>query len=162
MKTDLDLMEMATELDRQRKSKRDFIVDTPAMRFAAGTDGAVALEVPQIDLGRIPLRPTAHQQFANATGVNGTRVIIIATSNDASRLEKALRHRFRTYCFGGGPPFASACYDRLPKIWGGEAGDIPMPSDWQRWGWDGESFSMRLALDMLEEHLRLVQEEVLV
>jgi len=87
---------------------------------------------------------------------------VIATSNDASRLEKALRHRFRCYTFGAGGPFAEACVERLAAIWQRETGGLDLPCGWQSWGWDGDEFSMRLALDLMQEHLNLVQREVAV
>jgi hypothetical protein len=85
---------------------------------------------------------------------NRYNVVVIATSNDMTRLEKALRHRFRWAYFDDGPEFAQACLDRLPVIWDTESGGLPMPQI--AWGIDereGKGFSMRLALDQMENAL---------
>jgi replication-associated recombination protein RarA len=94
------------------------------------------------------------------------RVIIIATSNDTSRLEKALLHRFQRYTFDAGPKFAKAFNEWIEMLWLIETGDLDMPADHHLWGYeldriaagDGE-FSARLALDRME---RVLSERKLV
>ncbi len=84
------------------------------------------------------------------------RVIIVATSNDSSRLETALRDRFQTYYFSAGPSFAQAVNDWLPSVWTEEIGpDVEMPYGYADFGWEGEQFSARRALDRLEKYIML-------
>ena len=73
MKTGKTLTELATELDRQQKSKRDFIADSRKL-FMNPTDGNL-----EIDFGlganepsireSFPLRHIAHRQLATHTGI---------------------------------------------------------------------------------------------
>jgi replication-associated recombination protein RarA len=84
------------------------------------------------------------------------RTVVVATSNDASRIDRALLQRFRIYGFNAGLVFAECARERLAEIWKLEAGDVDMPSDWLSWGWIGNEFSMRVALEIMQEHLSLV------
>ena len=85
------------------------------------------------------------------------------TSNNAMRLEKALRHRFKTYTFSAGVCFAEAACERMTWVWQQEAGgEVDLPHGWQKWGWDGDEFSMRKALDTMQDHLVLLEQGVLV
>jgi replication factor C small subunit len=78
------------------------------------------------------------------------RLIVIATSNDASGLDEALLQRFDIYPFSCGPSFADACADRLNEIWEKETGgDVPMPPEVTLMGWRNNSYSMRRALSAL-------------
>jgi hypothetical protein len=83
------------------------------------------------------------------------RSIVVATSNGAGGLDKALLQRFDAFAFGSGKFFSQACQERLEAIWLAEAGQEPMPPDWRNWGWDGEHFSMRSALAAMELCLRM-------
>ena len=83
------------------------------------------------------------------------RSIVVATSNGAGGLDKALLQRFDAFAFGSGKFFSQACQERLEAIWLAEAGQEPMPADWRNWGWDGEHFSMRSALAAMELCLRM-------
>ena len=75
------------------------------------------------------------------------RLIVIATSNDASGLDEALLQRFDVFPFSGGPTFADACPERLAWIWQQEAGpDVPMPPEMAQMGWRKDNYSMRRAL----------------
>lgn len=87
------------------------------------------------------------------------RAIVVATSNDATGLELALRDRFRDhwYVFGSGRPFAESCQYRLIQIWYAEAGAVDMPYGWQQWGWVEKEFSMRRALDEMAGALRKLE-----
>ena len=49
------------------------------------------------------------------------RLIVVATSNDASGLDEALLQRFDIFPFSAGPTFAEACHERLAWIWEQEA-----------------------------------------
>jgi replication-associated recombination protein RarA len=78
------------------------------------------------------------------------RLIVIATSNDASGLDEALLQRFDIYPFSCGPSFADACADRLNEIWEKETGsNAPMPPEVALMGWRNNSYSMRRALSAL-------------
>ena len=78
-------------------------------------------------------------------------VIVIATSNDATGLSTALRQRFKQYFFTGGPSFAESAIDYLVAIWEKEVAGYPAPTNMDEWGWDGDSYSVRLALDKMQD-----------
>ncbi len=80
-------------------------------------------------------------------------VIVVATSNGAEKLQPALLQRFTTLRFSAGPAFAAACEDMLTGIWSKECPGKPIPPGWQSWGWTGDNFSLRLALDQMQAHL---------
>lgn len=77
--------------------------------------------------------------------------VVVATSNGAASLDRALIERFKPYFFGNGPAFVEACLDSLTAIWSKETGGASLPADWIGWGWRNGEFSMRLALDELED-----------
>ncbi len=81
-------------------------------------------------------------------------LIVVATTNDASALDPALLERMRYFRFDGGRFFAEACSCRLEGIWAAERHGEDMPFGWQSWGWVGKRFSMRRALQELENQLR--------
>lgn len=86
------------------------------------------------------------------------RCVVVATSNGAAGIERALLQRFRIYHFGGGPDFAEEVTERLERVWKEEVGEggPEMPAGWMRWGWErdrvtgGECFSMRVALGQMQ------------
>jgi hypothetical protein len=79
---------------------------------------------------------------------------VIATSNNAAKLEKPLRHRFKPFSFSAGPAFADAINAWLPNVWVAEMRvNAEMPYCWESFGWDGDEFSARLAIDTLETHI---------
>jgi len=82
-----------------------------------------------------------------------SKLVVMATSNGAGKLQKALLQRFRIYTFQAGPSFAQAAWERMGMIWRQEMGDVPMPEGWQGWGWQDHEFSLRVALDQLQDHL---------
>ena len=77
--------------------------------------------------------------------------IIIATSNGAAKLQRALLQRFDILYLNGGQQFADDCQDRIAEAWDAESGGRPLPPEWRAWGWfqDGlvKEFSLRQALD---------------
>lgn len=84
-------------------------------------------------------------------------LLIVATSNDTSRLETALLHRFHPHLrFGDDGCFVTACLARLPIIWQSET-DAPLPSEgtMREWGRHAKGWSMRLALDRMESTLAI-------
>ena len=66
------------------------------------------------------------------------RLIVVATSNDASGLDEALLQRFEVFPFSAGPKFAKACQERLAWIWQQEAGSV-LPCGWGWSKWAGEN-----------------------
>jgi len=84
------------------------------------------------------------------------RLIVVATSNDASGLDEALLQRFDVFPFSAGPTFAEACQERLAWIWQQEVGDgIPMPLGMEQMGWRNGNYSMRRAMTALGGALEL-------
>lgn len=81
------------------------------------------------------------------------RVIVVATSNDPSGLNKALLQRFRRHKFLGDVAFVQAARPALESIWLQQGGTLPMPGEIIRAGWDDREWSMRLALDAIENAL---------
>ncbi len=80
-------------------------------------------------------------------------MIVVATSNGATKLQPALLQRFTTLAFSGGRSFAKAVEDRLAWIWQQERPGDVLPPGWTSWGWSDDNFSMRLALDQMQSHL---------
>jgi hypothetical protein len=72
MKSGRSVVDLAAELTRQAAAKRDYLVDTRAMKFEPHEDGP-ALHVRGIDndgpFGGFALRRTAHAQFSDRTGI---------------------------------------------------------------------------------------------
>ncbi len=84
------------------------------------------------------------------------RLIVVATSNDASGLDEALLQRFDVFPFSAGPTFAEACQERLAWIWQREVGsDIPLPQDMDQLGWRQNNYSMRRAMTALGAAIEL-------
>jgi replication-associated recombination protein RarA len=87
-----------------------------------------------------------------------SKTVVVATSNDTSKLQAALRDRFTVLYFQSGPEFADASRDTLLEIWAEESGDAPLPADWPAWGWYGDDqFSFRRALDEMQQALLCVE-----
>jgi hypothetical protein len=84
------------------------------------------------------------------------RVVVLATSNDMSRLEPALRDRFgEPFVFDGGAQFAKAfCQWMRTVVWPLES-EGPIPADHMLWGLDLErgTFSARRAMDACQAEL---------
>lgn len=78
--------------------------------------------------------------------------IVVATSNGAGKLSRALLQRFTLLQYDASQVFCLACRDRLVEIWRIEFGDEPMPHGWEAWGWDGDTYSMRRALDYMQAY----------
>jgi hypothetical protein len=88
------------------------------------------------------------------------RLIVVATSNDASGLDEALLQRFDVLPFSAGPTFAEACQERLAKIWEREVGDgVPFPLGVEELGWRNGSYSMRRAFAALSGAVELHRAE---
>lgn len=90
-----------------------------------------------------------------------SKLIVVATSNGAGKLQKALLQRFKICFFHGGEAFAEAAEEFLRGVWeqetGGQGGVLP--SGVVDMGWDGQEYSLRKAIDALQERLagRMVQ-----
>jgi SpoVK/Ycf46/Vps4 family AAA+-type ATPase len=89
------------------------------------------------------------------------RCVVVATSNNVEKIEPALLERFEVLQFSGGPSFAELAQERLAEIWLAEMPGHDLPHGWRNWGWQGDRFSMRLALRELERHVK-VEEPALV
>jgi replication-associated recombination protein RarA len=88
------------------------------------------------------------------------RTIVVATSNGAGGIERALLQRFQLRFFSGGELFAEACLERLRDVWRAESGEELLPPGADEWGWCGGEFSMRLALDAMEDYLTVMEVQV--
>jgi len=70
MRQGLQIQGLAEELERQRKSKRDYLIDTRSMQFALANDSVVlAVDLPGDGATEMPLRKTAHRQFGLALDI---------------------------------------------------------------------------------------------
>lgn len=70
MKTGKTLSELATELERQAQSKKDYLADTRALSVRPdATTNTIVLEGVN---GGMPLRQTAHEQLSETLGIPGT------------------------------------------------------------------------------------------
>lgn len=81
-------------------------------------------------------------------------VVVIATSNDTSKMQPALLQRFSTLHFDSRENFARQGNERLQKI-AAELG-CELPKGWAHWGYDNAlegRFSLRVAIDKLQAHL---------
>lgn len=74
--------------------------------------------------------------------------IVVATSNDASGLQPALRQRFNVLKFHGGTTLAKACAEPLQRIWESEGGRGAVPADLLKPS--AGPWSCREALDSLQ------------
>jgi len=144
--------------DLTAETVRHYFGPESPFRFAAPGKGFHVLIVEELEY----LNPTVAVLLKDALEriVSQRKLIVVATSNDSSKItSKALRHRFQIFFMESGEGFAAAVNDRLPIIWGGSMGaDVPMPVGWQSWGWDGEAFSARLAIDTLERYVHGMSE----
>lgn len=81
-------------------------------------------------------------------------VVVVATSNDTSKLQAALLQRFSTLIFESRDRFAVPGNERLRQI-AAELG-CDLPQGWAHWGYDNRTeghFSLRVAIDKLQTHL---------
>lgn len=86
--------------------------------------------------------------------------LVLATSNGTDKLSKPLLQRFKKLAFRGDREFAAAAAARLRRIWLAETGLPSPPSGYELWGWDGDTYSLRVALDTLQERMALCQPAV--
>lgn len=81
-------------------------------------------------------------------------VIVMATSNDTSRLQPALVQRFNVLIFECRDSFAKAGNIRLAEICEKHYPGRALPVGWQRWGYDHAEegrYSLRVAFDRLQQ-----------
>jgi len=76
-------------------------------------------------------------------------LIVVATSNGAQGLDKALLQRFRLLAFSNGDTFREACQERLRQSWVNLYGDEPPAME--SWGETSEGFSMRVAINSFSQ-----------
>jgi replication-associated recombination protein RarA len=88
------------------------------------------------------------------------KTIVLATSNGVGKLSGPLLQRFKRYQFASDAAFAKRCEARLRLIWREETGQDDLPREairgWAHegrpgWGWIDDQFSMRKALDDMED-----------
>jgi len=92
-----------------------------------------------------------------------SRTIVVATSNDSSALPRPVKARFGSHLrFKHDFAFAEACWRRLQEIWALECPGRKMPSGWGNCGWEDGAFSMREALNQLQDAVTLELEEISV
>ena len=89
-------------------------------------------------------------------------LIVVATSNDISKLEPALLERFEKFSYSSGLAFAAECREWLTEVWAKEClqrglGERDMPAGWMSWGVDRERFSLRMALNSMGSMLDLME-----
>ncbi len=77
-------------------------------------------------------------------------LVVVATSNNASGLDKALLQRFRLLAFSNGRHFQEACRERLRGVWRDMHGEEP-PASITSWGTTEDGFSMRVAINGLSQ-----------
>lgn len=90
------------------------------------------------------------------------RTIVVATSNDTEGMDRPFLQRFRPHLkFVSDAAFSLACQKRLREVWHDVSGGLPIPGPFPKWGWshslfkgDKPTFSMRSALDEMEDYLR--------
>ena len=116
--------------------------ETP-FRFVAPGRGYHVLIIEELEYMNPTVQVLVKDAFERKLGMR--KAIVVATSNDSTRLVKAVRHRFQHFYFSAGQDFAVAVNDWLPTVWAAEVGPgIDLPHGWQKFGWDGEEFSARL------------------
>ena len=88
------------------------------------------------------------------------RTVVIATSNRKAGLDEALLNRFKVMPFSNGESFKAACQERLKHLWSRHVHGEGMPMGASAWGrsFDGPGFSMRSALQSLDEAITEHQE----
>lgn len=88
------------------------------------------------------------------------KCIVVATSNDSSKLDRPLLQRFTHYSFVAGSSFAEDCRERIAELWELELPGEPLPLGWETWG-DVENgmYSMRKALDGMQNMVGYVKAE---
>lgn len=70
MKTAITLPQLISEVNRQQKTKRDFVLDTRDIKVTHMPDLSVLIEQPNGDTERFGITKDAHLQMANYIGVN--------------------------------------------------------------------------------------------
>jgi replication-associated recombination protein RarA len=83
--------------------------------------------------------------------------IVVATSNGVGKLPAPLLQRFSRYTFRGDLSLLQASLPYLQKVWQLEAPDHPFPESAASWGWDddAQTYSLRSALDAMQDYLEL-------
>jgi replication factor C small subunit len=78
--------------------------------------------------------------------------VVIATSNGTGKLQPAMVQRFNRFEFDAGQSFAVSARIKLAELWKRDF-DCDLPDGWIQWGWDTDRklFSMRVALQQLEQ-----------
>lgn len=81
-----------------------------------------------------------------------SKCVVVATSNGTGKLDRALFQRFHRYRFESkGQAFQWAIRMRLCQIWNAETGS-GLPPDFMQFGKVDDSYSVRVALDEMQEY----------
>jgi DNA polymerase III delta prime subunit len=84
------------------------------------------------------------------------KTVVVATSNKIVGMETWLLQRFEKLSYDSGPAFAQAAQERLGDLWASVFPALDLPGYWLHWGWEGEHFSMRVALREMIRHAGLI------
>lgn len=81
-------------------------------------------------------------------------VIVLATSNDTSKLQPALVQRFNRLIFQHQTvDFVRQARAHVERVWHDQTGGAPLPREAAAWGMDGQRCSLRVALDQMQQFL---------
>lgn len=142
---------------KTEKAEYYFGPDTP-FRYSVSPGKYHILRIEELE--RLPQNVQGMLKEAIEDFCRRYRLIVLATSNDTSRLETALLHRFKVFGFDSGQGFYEAFRDWLAVVWPMECGD-PLPAESGLWGLVGDgTFSARLAFDEAQSYLMSRRGEV--
>ncbi len=88
--------------------------------------------------------------------------VVIATSNTSHKIPVAVRQRFRRLQYVGNGEFIRESNQRVRAEWASRLPGVEIPADYETWGFDGDSFSLRAAWDKMETAILLVEAGVCV
>lgn len=100
------------------------------------------------------LHPQAQTLLKRGLETLPAHVVVVATSNDTTRLQPALVQRFCSLIFECRDTFAKAGNDRLAEIAAKHYPGVALPRGHERWGYDHAEegrYSLRVALDRLQQ-----------
>jgi len=127
---------------------RELFQETLRLRPLDNPSGWHLLLIDELETLSPPTQTFLKPTLENLPG----KVIVVATSNGAGKLQPALLERFTILRYDAGQVFAIAAQQRLREIWQAEFGSLPLPHGWQEWGRDGNQFSLRRAMDTAQAY----------
>lgn len=81
-----------------------------------------------------------------------SHTIVLGTSNTIDELDEAMIERFRIIEFSSNKQFAHSCLEKIRSTWQ-YIMQRDLPANASTWGWKGQRFSMRLAIQEAEKQL---------